>query len=221
MNSKITWDEIIYVVNGADEDGNPRSAANIIIYRADNEEISLENQCFLKGAELNLYAKGACAVLTADFNVSHYVDYQQCKKMCITYLMQEDRKELSVILVPLLLKGNIFAVFHDLVFADGYKDDKNYRLILCFECSDVQIIENTDIDYEQISFEALSEVKRLDVQYEMELSEAIEEEKKLLEKMTRDDSFDKLMDDFESMYDSKEINDYEDRDGYRFSFEED
>ena len=217
----ITWDEIMHVANGVDEDGYPRSAANIIVYRADNEEVSLDNQCFLKGAEINLYAKGACAVLTADFNASHYVDYQQCKKICITYLMQEERENLSVILVPLLLKGNIFVVFHNLFFADGYKDDKNYRLILCFECNDVQIVENTDIDYDQISFEVLSEVKRLDAQYEMELSEAIEEEKKLIEKTTKDDSFDQLIDDFNRMYEPKEINDYEDRDGYRFSFEED
>lgn len=221
MMREFTWDDLAYISSGMDDKNCPRSSASLVIYRYMDGKPVLDLQRFLKKSEINMYLRGGCAVICADFSLSDKADFILCRSTYSSFLNEVyetkgevfKEKILMLIIAPLLLEGELIMLFQNPAFIDDYKYKDGYRLIFGFDHNKTKVVETKNLEYKRISLEVLAEIKRQDEQVERDLFEAMEEEKHLKNSYRQEESF-KWGDISEENIES---DDEEDLFGYRFS----
>jgi hypothetical protein len=180
----VTLDDILNIASGVDEDGYPFSSATISI-----ENDNTENRTFrpktvdITMGEFNFYIDGGCAVMQIDFPHRGMSEYKKVMHICKDwtenkYNNYSEDVMMSTLVVPRLLKGQIVFMFQDLVYYTGIVLDNLERIILCFDNTQSNVIENENINYEEIERTVEDELRKeeeeLDRQY-FEVKKELEE----------------------------------------------
>lgn len=161
----LPWADILRLARGVDMYGNPMTEGTLAVDDLTNKErpISIRN-VHLRNAVYDFHVSGGCGVIVAEFLKTDKSAYDVAKTVCDQWLSHLDNPAydqhwLTLTLAPMALRGNLFIVFNQLVYADGYVTDDYYRLILCFDQSATVPVVNGDMDYNKLWLQVESELQ--------------------------------------------------------------
>lgn len=162
----LPWEQILYLTNGTDVNGYPLSATAITLHQViDANNIQVLKEYYLSKTPVSVSMSGGCAVAAFNFPQKEKANYDRIFDLCNNWLKQiedteDDNKLLSAIITPVLMEGTFSLLLNNLVFAEGYFNGKEYRLILCFDNNETQpyILEGVDIG--KMIYDADAEITR-------------------------------------------------------------
>lgn len=195
-NIELTFEEIINAGSGLSRDGQPASVGRIMINHAlDKDTVKNDDEASFGSAIIDYFASGGCIVLQADFPMKNTRDFEHIANICSTYFENvndeawHENRDLMVVMIPMAFYGDIVIVLRDLVYFTSINlDNGGIRLIMCFNNTMTQLIENEDIDYNAIALEVRGEDAREEEDLQNELMMA-EKELKELEEMDNEFAF--------------------------------
>lgn len=183
---ELTWQDVIKISNGTDDEGLPRSSAILGLDKIVNEkETKKIDECFMELGVIHIYSSGGAVTVTIDFPNNQMFAYRKCKKMCEDWLgnMEDESRlnqQLSLCVAPYALEGQIFIFFNQLVFADGYENEKKSgRMILTFDNNATVASEVTGINYQKIKHDIEEELRHQEQILKDEVNALIAEEEAL------------------------------------------
>ena len=174
----ISYEDLMLVASGTDEEGKPVSIVTIAVDRIDDEnEQVADNTIMLDKAVFNFYVSGGCLVAEGDFPDDGSFQYGKVIEYLSTYLdnMQDEEYAkhhvLGVVIVPMCLDGKVSVVMPDLVYFTGMDlPDSQKRLIMCFNDLQSQVVSDMDIDIEEIEKNVRAEIYREQKRTEQEIA---------------------------------------------------
>lgn len=178
----ISIDDILNIASGLDEQGFPLSSAVISIEK-DNEENTRSSKgktANIDTGEFNFYIDGGCAVVQIDFPQRGMNEFKSLVKICKDWISNKSSEKyndgmLTTLIVPRLLKGQIVFLFQDLVYFTSIILDKSERIILCFDNTLSNVIENEGINYEEIEQAVEDELRKEEEELDREYFEVKKE----------------------------------------------
>lgn len=225
MNQEIVlpWDKIFYLMNGTDVNGFPLSVSNIILHEVINDlEMKILTEYNITDTPVTVFMSGGCAVVTFNFPQKEKMNFNNILELCKKWLENieekvDDNKLLSLAIIPLLMEGTFTLLFTDLVFAEGYFNGEEYRLILCFDNDKTQPFVLEGIDIAKIIYEIDNELNR-----ELnEIRNSIEEAEEIVREQKTDNPYEKAIMEKISNLNFKKSEEIEDKHaGIRISEEE-
>lgn len=183
---ELSWQDVIKIANGTDDEGLPRSSAILGLDQIISEkETKKIDECFMELGVIHVYSSGGAATVTIDFPSNQLFAYRKCKKMCEDWLSDTEdeskiNQQLSLCVAPYALEGQIFIFFNQLVFADGYENEKRAgRMILTFDNNATVASEVEGINYQKIKHDIEEELRYQEQALKDEVNALIAEEEKL------------------------------------------
>lgn len=221
-NYQLPWDELLFLTNGTDANGYPLSSGTLAIDLIKKGETKVLKNILLNGAVFQVHMSGGCTVITMDFPAINQREYKVARTMCEEWLSSLDNPELddqmlTLTLVPIFLEGAFYLVFNYLVFADGYRKEKGFRLILGFDNNATMPVIAEGEDVVQMIHDADADLER-EIK-ELKESIAMAEEEKTLEDNPYAESVKNTYSNFNNNPDQKD--DANLHPGYRISQEDD
>ena len=183
---ELPWQDIFHIASGTDSEGNPNASAALSLDEIVSEDqVKNRKQVFLKNAVLGIHVSGGCAALQIDFPKNSTFYYRQAWKLCSDWINrvnagEENQQTLSITVVPHAFYGQIFFLFHQLVYFDGHPVGEKNRLILAFDNQQSVAVKTDAIDYDQILQQADMLLAQEEEALDQEIS-ALREEKEQLE----------------------------------------
>lgn len=162
----LPWDQILYLMNGTDVNGFPLSASLITIHEVvEKKQLKIHQEFAIIDTPVSVSMSGGCVVAAFNFPQKEKHNYENIKKMCINWLehineTSDDNKLLSLIITPVLMEGTFTLLLTDLVFAEGYTLNDEYRLILCFDNNKTQPYILDGINISEMVFEIDSRIEQ-------------------------------------------------------------
>ena len=186
----LAYEDILRIASGRDSEGIPRSVGSLQLDKIlSKTEVEPVKDIFLKDAVYKIYVSGGAAIITLDLPPEALGLYHKISKLCETWVEEIDQpsdEQLTLLIMPYTLAGQIILVFNQMMFVDSYKyqNDKHqtcYKIILGFDNEASYVIETDQIDYKSIQNEITLELKRYESQIDDEIQQAIEEEREARE----------------------------------------
>lgn len=219
----LPWDKILYLMNGTDVNGFPLSVSNIVLHEViDAQEVNILEEYNITDTPVTVFMSGGCAVATFNFPQKEQGNFNTILELCEKWLKNiestaDDDKLLSLIITPLLMEGTFTLLLTDLVFAEGYFNGEEYRLILGFDNNQTQPFVLEGIDIAKVIYEIDSELNReLD-----EIRHSIEEAETIVADQKSDNPYEKaIMEKFSNLNFKKTEETEENHSGIRIAQEE-
>jgi len=128
------------------------------------EEFKTIREVYLEEAAINIFSYGGATVIQADFTPDKKASFTHATNLCKEWMNcvpeDENKKDIiNLILVPLLFEAKLQIVFTNLIYYDSQFNGGNLRLILVFDETATDVIQNEDINFEEIFIETEREVK--------------------------------------------------------------
>lgn len=194
MTIEIPWNDLFRISSGKNSDGYPRSAATLAIDKIVDNKPEKIKEVFLKNAIISFCVSGGCATIIVDYPQTEYASFQATKNMYESWFTKEildEKKELSLTVVPFALAGKVVLLFTNLVFADNYQfmieKQKINRIIFCFDNNSTAVATTDEINYMHLYNDIKLELKRMEDEIDSEIDNAIEEEREALAQMNEID----------------------------------
>ena len=218
----LTFDQIMQLCSGVDDNGEPNSFAALSIdtVTEDMETVPYANVSF--GAPvINVYGAGGCLVITADFDSNNMFEYRRARDILAEWIEKKgnpefDDKLLSFSLFPVITNGELMMIFHELVFAQGFRMEDNVnRMIMAFDGNQTQEILNSKIRLDELRITVDAEIARREAQMRASAETAVEpdEEKNEMDEMMEEQFtpsyLSESMDEPEEDYESEILDDEE------------
>lgn len=189
----VTFDQIMQLCSGVNDDGIPNSFAALSIdtLTEDMETIPYANVSF-GSPVLNVYGAGGCIVVTADFDNNNMFEYRRARDILSEYIEKKgdpdfDNKLLSLSIFPVATNGELMVIFHELVFAQGFRMEDNVsRMIMAFDGNQTQEIIDSKLKLDELKLTVDAEMARREAEmraYAEQASEPEEEEKNEMDEM--------------------------------------
>ena len=189
----VTFDQIMQLCSGVNDDGIPNSFAALSIdtVTEDMETIPYANVSF-GSPVLNVYGAGGCIVVTADFDNNNMFEYRRARDILSEYIEKKgdpdfDNKLLSLSIFPVATNGELMVIFHELVFAQGFRMEDNVsRMIMAFDGNQTQEIIDSKLKLDELKLTVDAEMARREAEmraYAEQASEPEEEEKNEMDEM--------------------------------------
>ena len=189
----VTFDQIMQLCSGVNDDGIPNSFAALSIdtVTEDMETIPYANVSF-GSPVLNVYGAGGCIVVTADFDNNNMFEYRRARDILSEYIEKKgdpdfDNKLLSLSIFPVATNGELMVIFHELVFAQGFRMEDNVsRMIMAFDGNQTQEIIDSKLKLDELKLTVEAEMARREAEmraYAEQASEPEEEEKNEMDEM--------------------------------------
>ena len=189
----VTFDQIMQLCSGVNDDGIPNSFAALSIdtVTEDMETIPYANVSF-GSPVLNVYGAGGCIVVTADFDNNNMFEYRRARDILSEYIEKKgdpdfDNKLLSLSIFPVATNGELMVIFHELVFAQGFRMEDNVsRMIMAFDGNQTQEIIDSKVKLDELKLTVEAEMARREAEmraYAEQASEPEEEEKNEMDEM--------------------------------------
>ena len=189
----VTFDQIMQLCSGVNDDGIPNSFAahSIETVTEDMETIPYANVSF-GSPVLNVYGAGGCIVVTADFDNNNMFEYRRARDILSEYIEKKgdpdfDNKLLSLSIFPVATNGELMVIFHELVFAQGFRMEDNVsRMIMAFDGNQTQEIIDSKLKLDELKLTVDAEMARREAEmraYAEQASEPEEEEKNEMDEM--------------------------------------
>lgn len=176
--------DIMKTANGKDMSGAPNAIASLHVDEINQpvhsrQDIKHIAEVLLKEAVIDIFVSDGCAVVRADFPFHSRFEFNRAQKTAKDWLKDNKKNQfLTLSVIPLPLHGQIYLLFDQLVYADGYSLQKGFRLILCFDNQDTQAFETEDIDYSQVTADVEAEIRRQEETLDLEIEQLEKEQKK-------------------------------------------
>ena len=196
----ITFQELIQIMNGVDENNNPLTAASLTEERPlkNNKSFETINSISFEGGVFKINASGGCIVVEVEFPKTMIYKYTQIIRECQSWFdninnPKYDNRILTLTLVPLIAQGQLTVLLDNLVYFFGVKLDKTEKVILCFDNNKTQIYQTEDINFAQIKVNVDKELKRQEDELNQELDDIEQEIKDIESKNVFDESIAKTI----------------------------
>lgn len=182
----LSFEDLLAICCGRDEKGQPNCVSTILLQRVtpDGEAEEVQN-IPLKDTEITITTYRGCTIVQANFSRSSTFEYNRAYDLVTKWisnpLMDNDGNSyvLSLILVPIVLDGVIYAIINTPVYAAGAISDNGIgTLVMAFDTFSIQIFEDEDADMDVIDREIKFELMRKNSKLDEEIASITDEYEK-------------------------------------------
>ncbi len=186
---EIDWFDFLKIANGLDASGHPKSSIVLGLHKQPEgakQAVTIEN-VFFKNANTHLVSSGACMVVQSDFPNASMKEFGRAHALCDRWLrnVYNDNNDmndqmLTLTIIPELFGGQFYLFLDQLVYMTSYSIKDGKRLVLCFDATTMQAVEDQSINYAELKTLVMAELDRELKEVNIEI-ESVEAEKKRLE----------------------------------------
>lgn len=193
----LPWEQIFYLMNGIDINGFPLSASMITVHEVFEEnKLKVVQEYEMFETPVTVSMSGGCVVAAFNFPQKEKANFEKVNHLCQDWLRNlndtvDDNKILSLIITPVLMEGTFSLLLRNLVFAEGYMLENEYRLILCFDNEQTQPYILEGVDMNKMLYDIDSQLNReLD-----EIRDSIEEAEGIIQQSKDENPYEKRIKD--------------------------
>ena len=157
----VTLKEIQASACGTDAQGNTRAVLTMVLNNIKSgQALKQKMSVDIATAKLQIYTRGGCVVLQADFQIADASLYHKAMGICNRYFSQrEDGDAVGVYVLPVMYAGALTLLYTGLAYYVGFRIEKGFRLVLCFDHFSTMIYTADGMDMNLLTREAEFEMK--------------------------------------------------------------
>ena len=192
----LSFQDLLAICCGRDRKNQPNCASTVLLQRVTPEgDVEEVQNIPLKDTEVRIITYRGCTVVQANFSRTSTFEYNKAYNLITNWinnpLSDKDGNQyiLSLILVPVVLDGVIYAVINTPVYATGAINENGIgSIVMAFDTFSIQIFEDENADMDAIEREVKTELMRRDSQLDEEIASMTDE----YEKATKDNELDHI-----------------------------